>query len=170
MSLDATVVFHGPGGRRELPIDELYCADGIHNKTIRGEVLASVRVPPVPAGHRGAYGKLRERGSIDFPLLGIAARLDLGEGGEVRAAALCAVALQARPVRLRKAIQPLLGLRTGTEGFRDALEDVAELARKQCRPLANVPGDAEYRHEMVPVYVRRTVLAAVEGNGPVHHV
>jgi hypothetical protein len=30
-----------------------------------------------PAGHRGAYGKLRERGSIDFPLLGVAVRLEL---------------------------------------------------------------------------------------------
>jgi 4-hydroxybenzoyl-CoA reductase subunit beta len=170
MSLDATLVFVGPAGRRELPIDALYTADGIHNKSVRGEILTSVRVPPVASGHRGAYGKLRERGSIDFPLLGIAARLDLSEAGEVRAGALCAVALQARPVRLRKAIQPVLGVRVGTDAFREALGDVAELAHKQCRPLANVPGDPEYRHAMVPVYVRRTLQAAADGTGPVHHV
>ncbi|HEX6883275.1 MAG TPA: FAD binding domain-containing protein [Planctomycetota bacterium] len=170
MSLDARLVLHGPAGRQELPIEELYTADGIHNKRVRGAILAEVRVPPVPEGHRGAYGKLRERGSIDFPLLGIAARLDLSPAGEVRAAALCAVALQARPLRLRKAVQPLLGQRTGTPGLAAAIDAAAELAHKQCHPLDNVPGEAEYRREMVPVYVRRTLRAALDGSGPVHHV
>jgi len=170
MSLDARLVLHGPAGHQELAIDELYTPDGIHNKSVRGAILAEVRVPPVPEGHRGAYGKLRERGSIDFPLLGIAARLDLSPAGEVRAAALCAVALQARPLRLRKAVQPLLGQRAGSAGLEAALEEAAELARKQCHPLDNVPGDAEYRREMVPVYVRRTLRAALDGTGPVHHV
>jgi 4-hydroxybenzoyl-CoA reductase subunit beta len=170
MSLDATLVFHGPRGRRELPIDELYVADGIHNKSVRGEILVEVRVPPVPPGHRGAYGKLRDRGSIDFPLLGVAARLDLTPELEVRSAALCAVALQARPLRLGKAIRPLLGARVGTDGFQAACLEAGELARRQCHPLANVPGDPEYRRHMVPVYVRRTLLAAAEGSGPVHHL
>ncbi len=170
MSLDAELVFQGAAGRRALPIDELYSADGIHNKNSRDEILVEVHVPRVPSGHRGAYGKLRERGSIDFPLLGLAARLDLSETGEVHAAALCAVALQARPLRLEKAIRPLLGTRPGTAGFQDALEAAGELARKQCHPLENIPGDPDYRREMVPVYVRRTLAAALEGTGPVQHL
>jgi hypothetical protein len=36
--------------------------------------------------------------------------------------------------------------------------------------MDNVPGVAEYRREMVPVYVRRTLRAAARGAGPVHHV
>jgi 4-hydroxybenzoyl-CoA reductase subunit beta len=168
MSLGARLAFAGPDGRRDLPVDELYTSDGIHNKTVRGEVLVAVRVPPVPAGHRGAYGKLRERGSIDFPLFGVAARVDLSAGGEVVHAALCAVALQARPLHLRRAAAPLLGLRTGTPALAEAVRAAGELAAKQCHPLENVPGDAQYRREMVPVYVRRTLLAALEGGGPVH--
>ena len=46
-------------------------------------------------------------------------------------------------------------------------EHAAALAHKQCHPLPNVPGDHEYRREMVPVLVRRTVRAAVGGDGPV---
>jgi 4-hydroxybenzoyl-CoA reductase subunit beta len=170
MSLDGVCVFHGPRGRREIPIDALYTSDGIHNKNVRGEILVEVRVPPVPGGHRGAYGKLRERGSIDFPLLGVAARVDLDGSGAVGAAALCAVALQARPLRLAKAAQALVGTRPGTDGFRSALGEAGALAEKQCRPLENIPGDPEYRHAMVPVYVRRTVQAAVDRSGPVHHI
>ena len=170
MSLDGTLVFHGPRGRRELAVEALYTSDGIHNKTVRGEILVEVRVPPVPDGHRGAYGKLRERGSIDFPQLGVAARLDLGEDGAVRRAELCAVALQAKPVRLVRAARVLAGKRPGTEEFRDALDEAGALAEKQVRPLANIPGDPEYRHAMVPVYVRRTLQAAADGTGPVHHL
>jgi uncharacterized damage-inducible protein DinB len=32
------------------------------------------------------------------------------------------------------------------------------------------PSDADYRREMVPVYVRRTLQAAARREGPVHHV
>ena len=51
-------------------------------------------------GHRGAYGKLRERGSIDFPLLGVAARIDLDAEGVIERAELVLTALAARPRRV----------------------------------------------------------------------
>ena len=170
MSLGATLVFHGPEGRREVLIDDLWQADGIYNKKVRGEILCEVRVPRQSPGHRGAYGKLRERGSIDFPLFGVAVRLDLDGDGAVEDADLCTVALQARPVRVRKAAELLRGTKPGTDAFDSAVLRAAERAEKQCRPLDNVPGDAEYRHAMVPVYTRRTIHAAAQGNGPVHHI
>jgi 4-hydroxybenzoyl-CoA reductase subunit beta len=170
LTLEAELVFLGPAGRRTLALDALYDSDGIYNKTVKGELLLEVRVPRPGPHHRGAYGKLRERGSIDFPLFGVAARLDLGPDGAVARAELAAVALQGRPLRLRKATPPLVGQRPGTPAFVAAVDAAAELARKQCHPLANIPGDPEYRREMVPVYVRRTLLAAAEGAGPVHHL
>lgn len=172
MTLGARLVFHGAAGRRELAIDELWQADGIYNKTVKGEILAEIRVPPQAPGHRGAYGKLRDRGSIDFPLLGLAVRLDLGGDGAVEDADLCAVALQARPVRVRKVAELLRGTVPGAAGggFDEAVEACARQAEKQCKPLPNVPGDHEYRHAMVPVYARRTLQAAARGTGPVHHL
>jgi len=170
LTLDAELVFHGPSGRRVVAIDALYDHDGIYNKTVKGELLVAVRLAPTPAGHHGAYGKLRERGSIDFPLLGVAVRLDLGPDGAVARAELAAVALQARPLRLRKAAAVLSGTRPGTPAFAAAAAEAGELAHRQCHPLANIPGDPEYRREMVPVYVRRTLLAAAQGTGPVHHL
>lgn len=170
MTLGATLVFHGPSGQRELPVDELFTSDGIYNKRVRGEILAEVRIPLPHAGHRGAYGKLRDRGSIDFPLLGVAVRLDVAQDGTIAEADLCAVALQARPVRLKKAAARLRGESTGGPDFGTAVHEAGALAGKQCRPLDNIPGDADYRQAMVPVYVRRTVQAAVDGTGPVHHL
>jgi len=169
LTLDARLCFVGAEGSREIGIDELFLADGIYNKRSRGEILTEVRIPARVQGHRGAYGKLRARGSIDFPLLGIACRLEL-EDERISSARLAAVALQARPIELPRAAAPLAGVRIDTPAFEDALGETSRTAYRQCHPLENVPGDAEWRREMVPVYVRRTVLAAVRGTGPVHHI
>jgi len=172
MTLGALLVIEGPRGRRTVPIDDFWVADGIFNKRLeRSEVLVEIRLPPTGAGHRGAYGKLRDRGSIDFPLLGVAVRLELDEAGRVADADVVLTALQARPVRIQRAAELLRGATPESgPGFAAAVDAVAARAHKQCHPMPNIPGDHEYRREMVPVYVRRTLLAAAARGGPVHHV
>jgi len=171
MSLGAVLELASPEGAREVPIDEFYVADGIMNRDVRpGELLVAIRIPAPTSGHMSAYGKLRTRGSIDFPLLGVACSLDLDEAGVITAADLVVTALQARPARARKAAALLVGTEPASEGFDEVVAEVAAAAYKQCHPLANIPGDPEYRREMVPVYVQRTLRAALEGAGPVHHI
>lgn len=171
MSLDARLIFVGPDGRRELAIDELWLSDGIYNKKSKNEILVEVRIPKTGSGHRGAYGKLRDRGSIDFPLFGVAVRLELNQDGEtIDHAAVCTVALQAKPGRLRQAAELLKGLKLGTTELEAAIEAVAARAHKSNRPMPNIPGDSDYRHAMVPVYVKRTLRAALAQKGPVHHI
>jgi 4-hydroxybenzoyl-CoA reductase subunit beta len=169
MTLSALLVIEGPAGRRSLPVDEFWVSDGIWNKKLEpGEILTEVRIPAPAAGHRGAYGKLRERGSIDFPLLGVAVRLDVDGAGRIADADIVVTALAARPLRIAKARALLAGRSVGEAEGAAAFEAVAAQATGQCHPLANIPGDEDYRQEMVPVYVRRTLRAAADGTGPVH--
>jgi 4-hydroxybenzoyl-CoA reductase subunit beta len=169
MSLGATVTLEGPSGSRTLPLEGLLSTDGVKpHKITPGEVLTRVLVPPTPPGHRGAYGKLRERGAIDFPLLGVAVRLDLDASGLVAHGDVVVTALAARPKRVTGAGELLRGRAPTGSAFAAAVARVAELAARQCKALANVPGDHAWRSEMVPVMVRRTLLAAAEGKGPVH--
>jgi 4-hydroxybenzoyl-CoA reductase subunit beta len=171
MTLDALLEIEGPRGCREVPVADFWVPDGTHpHRLVAGEILVSIRVPATPPGHRGAYGKLRERGSIDFPLLGVAARLDLGGEGRVERADLVLTALAARPRRVAAAASGLAGQRHGSRQFDEGVREVAEAAGRQCRALSNVPGDTAWRQEMIPVYVRRTLHAAANGTGPVHHV
>jgi 4-hydroxybenzoyl-CoA reductase subunit beta len=171
MTLAATLEIENLDGRRTLPIDDFFIADGIQNKKLdASEILVEIRLPPTSRGHRGAYGKLRDRGSIDFPLLGVAVRLDVDAAGSIADADVVLTALQARPLRVKRARELLLGARADSAVFDAAAERVAEQARKQCHPMANIPGDADYRREMIPVYVRRTLSAAARGTGPVHAV
>jgi 4-hydroxybenzoyl-CoA reductase subunit beta len=169
--LGAELEFAGPAGTRRLPIQELWRADGIHNKkTEAGELLVAAHLPPQPAGRRSAYGKLRDRGSIDYPLFGVAVRFDRGADGRFTDAQGAVVALAARPLELKGLAELFVGLSPEDPSFDSAVEAAAQAAHKQCHPLANIPGDAAYRRRMVPVYVKRTLRAAARGEGPVHHV
>jgi 4-hydroxybenzoyl-CoA reductase subunit beta len=169
MTLGAELVIVGPQGRRVVSINDFWLADGAANKKLEsGEILVEIRLPPTKAGQRGAYGKLRMRDSIDFPLLSVAARVDLDPAGTVSHADLVIGALQARPVRIKKLDTVLRDIDTGSEAWKSALHQAADLAYKQCHPMPNIPGDQEWRREMVPVYVRHTLEAAVRGGGPIH--
>jgi len=171
LTLGAGLRIEGPGGGRSVALDDFFVSDGIQNTRLgAGEILVSVRVPATAPGHRGAYGKLRERGSIDFPQLGVAVRLDLDPDGRVADADVVLTALAARPRRLNGAAALLRGAASQGPEIQAAARVVADLAGRQCRTLPNIPGDHEWRGEMVRVYTRRTLLAAAEGGGPIHHV
>ena len=171
MTLGASLEIASRRGRRRVPIDQFWTSDGIRNHKLAGdEILVCVRIPRTPTGHRGAYGKLRDRGAIDYPLLGVAVRLDLDDDGAVQYADLVLTALAATPRRMASAGERLQGSRPGTRDFAAHVDEVADRAFRQFHPLENIPGDAGWRREMVRVYVRRTFEAAASGSGPVQHV
>ncbi len=154
MTLDAVTVLVGPAGRREIPVRDFFVADGIAN-TVRepGEIVTEVRIPLASAKKRAGYAKLRQRRSIDFPLLTVAVAADMDGDGIVHAITGVVTALGARP-------RVLTGWQEIADGH--ALDDdvVTELARRaleQCHPLENIIVDPEWRHAMVPVYVRRAL-------------
>lgn len=69
--LEAAVEILGPNGARRIPLVDLYREDGADYLTLdRTEMVISVHVPPF-AG-LSAYGKIRIRGALDFPLAGVA--------------------------------------------------------------------------------------------------
>ena len=73
-----------------------YNDDGIDYLRKRpDELLAEIHLPPV-GRLRAVYKKLRRRGAFDFPVLGVAARLDEAEDGNVRRRAWCWAASRPR--------------------------------------------------------------------------
>lgn len=158
MTLGAELDLVSPAGERSLRVADFFVADGQWNTVRRPrELLRRVRLPLPPPGLRTSYQKLRQRGAIDFPLLcvALAAQLEPDET-TVRGLALVVSALGARP-RAVTGLERLAG-----RPLAEAAETLAELAFKQCHPLENLIVDAEWRHAMVPVYVRRA-LAEIGG-------
>ena len=160
ISLGAEVEIANAAGRRWLPVEEFFVPDGVHNNVLEsGDLVTRIRVPAAARGMAVGYQKLRPRGAIDFPMLSVAfaARMD---GATCASARLVVSALAAKP-RLVNGLDALVLGRTLDD---DAIEAIAQSAYKQCRPQTNVPYDADYRHEMVPVFVKRAVREALGGS------
>ncbi|MDQ2964498.1 MAG: FAD binding domain-containing protein, partial [Chloroflexota bacterium] len=85
LALGACVRIANATGERIMPLAELYREDGIRSMTIgRDDIVTEIVLPPAD-GWRSTYLKLRDRGSFDFPIVGLAAAVRL-EGGIVREA------------------------------------------------------------------------------------
>ena len=154
MTLGAVAEVRGPGGSRELPVSDFFVADGIWNRQLeRDEVVTRVRIPAPAPGLRTAYAKLRQRGSVDFPLLTVAVAGELEPDGRVRSLRGVVTALGSRPRELTGWSDLAEGETLGDE----LVEALAERAHRQCHPLENIIVDTDWRRAMVPVYVRRAL-------------
>lgn len=155
MTLDAEAILVGPDGRREVPIRDFFVADGIVNtRRAPDEILTEVRVPLAMASRRQAYTKLRQRKSIDFPLLTVALSAEVDGEGRVQTLEGVVTGLGSRPRLLAKWGEVAEGRRLDDE---EVIEELAARAHKQCHPLENIIVDPEWRRAMVPVYIRRAL-------------
>ncbi len=159
LCLNAELEFAGPNGFRRLPLRDFYTGEGDrHIKLGKDELLIRVLLPETSAGYRGAYRKLRVRGSIDYPLAGVAVALKLRNGGEVTVedARVAITAVNPAPILVEAAAHALIGRRADEH----TATVVGELAAGVARPLTTSALTPEYRREMVRVFARRAVLAA----------
>jgi CO/xanthine dehydrogenase FAD-binding subunit len=106
------------------------------------------------------YRKLRIRGSIDYPLAGVAIALK-SENGHVRDGRLAITAVNPAPILVKGASQMLEG-RPVDDTLAEALGD---LAAKTAKPLTTSALTPEYRREIIRVFTKRAVLQAA-GNLP----
>jgi len=154
MTLGAVALLEGPDGRRELPVRDFFVADGVENTQRRpDELVTAIRVPLDAAKRKMAYAKLRQRASIDFPLLTVAVSAEVDPDGVVRDIHGVVTGLGSRPRELTGWEDIAVERRLDDE----VLEALAERAHKQCHPLENIIVDTEWRRAMVPVYVRRAL-------------
>jgi len=152
MTLGAAAELASPRGTRTVPVAEFFVADGIHNTVRAGdEVVTALRIPLPSASTRAGFEKLRQRGSIDFPLLNAAVAVDLRHDGVVGAARVVVSALGSRP----RFVAGLDKLAAGERLTPELIDAIAQRAFEQSHPLENITVDTEWRRAMVPVLVKR---------------
>lgn len=155
IALDGTVTLVGPDVTRELPVADLYRDDGIDYMAKQpSEVLTELRLRAAP-DVRTAYVKLRRRGSIDFPIAGVAIALQL-DGDAVSRCRIVLSGVASHPLEAIAAGDFLAGKRLDTETIREA----AELAAKPAKPLDNADLSHAWRKKMVRVIVERAIEEA----------
>lgn len=151
LALRARLRLRGPDGERVVPIEEFFT--GFYETALgSGEVLTAIDVPAMPAGARWRYLKWTPRAQEDKALVGLAAMLVVRDG-RCAAARLALGGVAASPVVLRAAERALEGRPLDAA----AATAAADAAAAEVEPMADLQGTAEYRRDMLRVWVRRVV-------------
>ena len=140
-------------GERMVDAAGLYNNDGIDYLHKRpDELLTEIHLPPL-GGWRATYKKLRRRGAFDFPVLGVAARLDMAEDGTVKLAKLVLGGIAPAPLEVQDAGAALIGGPLDEERMQAA----AEACYLKARPLDNTDFVMNWRKQMARPYVLRAL-------------
>jgi 4-hydroxybenzoyl-CoA reductase subunit beta len=121
----------------------------------RHEMVTRVFLPQSSSGWKGSYMKLRLRGSIDYPLAGVAVALKQNGAG-IEAARMAITAVNPAPLLVSGVEHALLGKKVDEH----TATVVAELAGKTAKPLTTSALTPEYRREIVKVYAKRALMKA----------
>jgi 4-hydroxybenzoyl-CoA reductase subunit beta len=152
IALDASVRLVSGRGNRSMRVEDLYNNDGIAYQTKSAdEIVVELVVPPFDG--ESTYRKLRRRGSIDFPLVSVAATARFDDDDACIAARIVIGAVASAPIRAVEAERFLVGKRLNDE----TIEEAAQLASQPVRPQDNTDTGSRYRKWMTPVYVSRAL-------------
>jgi len=156
LCLSAEMEIVGPNSLRRTPLSEFYVNDGIVRLHLaKNEIVTRIHLPQSSAGWRGSYQKLRVRGSIDYPLAGVAVALQMNSG-RVEDARVAITAVNPAPHLLKDVDAHLIGVAPTEE----IAERIGEMAARTAKPLTTSVLTPEYRREMVRVFAKRAVMQA----------
>jgi carbon-monoxide dehydrogenase medium subunit len=148
------IIAASTAGTRTIPVGEFFL-DMLTTALRPGEILSQVRVAPLAPRTGTAYEKLHQPAS-GFAIVGIAARLKLGNGETIEDAAIGVTGLGPKAFRAAAVENSLRGKKASEKLFAEAARHAAE----GIEPLSDLHASADYRREMAAVYARRALKRA----------
>ena len=158
LCLDAEIEIASAAGVRRVSLNDFYTGLGDNYRRLQAnELVTRVFLPASAADYRGVYRKLRVRGSIDYPLAGVAVVMKRSNG-HVADARIGITAVNPAPLLVKGASELLAG-----KVVDYALAEAAgDLAARISKPLTTSALTPEYRREMIRVFTKRAVMAAAQ--------
>lgn len=154
MAVGARLVVVGPGGSREIAVEEFF-EDVRLTVLSAGEIVVAVVVPARQAGEGAHYETFGMRAAAFITVAGVAAAVHL-DGDTCSRARVVLSAVAPTPMLVPAAGAALVGGGLDDE----AIERAAAAARQASLPISDIRGSAEHRRELVEVLTRRAVHAA----------
>lgn len=156
LCLHAEIEIASASGTRRLPLRDFYTGLGDTYRRLQpDELLTRVILSSSAADYIGVYRKLRVRGSIDYPLAGVAVVMKRSNG-HVADARIGITAVNPAPMLVKRAAELLIGKVVDEELAAAAGDETARISK----PLTTSALTPEYRREMIRVFTKRAVLAA----------
>ena len=146
LTLDARLRLVSAGSERLVSLPEFFVNDGqIRNRMEPGEILSEVLIPGRMRNYQGAYEKYRIRGSVDYPLAGVAMAMK-GSNGTAEDLRIALTAVNPLPVLLK---EPFSLLKNA--------EELQKLAQRTAKPLKTSASTMEYRRHMIGILLKRAL-------------
>jgi carbon-monoxide dehydrogenase medium subunit len=161
IALGAHIAVAGPAGERTIPVENLFA--GYFETVLAKNELITALIVPAQGARRAAYLKCTTRAVHDWPALGVAVSID-GDASAVRAARIVISAATEKPIRLPGAEAALQGGRIDET----LLHRAGDAAAAEAETISDGQGSAAYKRQLVRVYVRRALAAALELNRASH--
>jgi aerobic carbon-monoxide dehydrogenase medium subunit len=148
LSLGGSVVAQGPRGRREIRLDE-FVTGPFQNVLEHDEIAVEAVVPPARGVRAGGYLKL-ERRVGDFATVGVAVSIETARAEVVRAG-IALTGVGGSTIGATEAAAVL----TGGPLTDASIAEAADLAAQAAQPRTDHRGSAEYKRQLVRVFVTR---------------
>jgi carbon-monoxide dehydrogenase medium subunit len=142
-------------GTRTVGLDGFYV--GFLEVALREDEVVTEVLVPERSGWRDHYSRFTPGSEDDYPTVGVAVSLRLGDGELIEDAEIALGGVAPRPMLAAEAARSLIG----TTGTGAELERAAGIAAASCEPGDDARGSADYKRKMVGVWVRRTVQACL---------
>jgi aerobic carbon-monoxide dehydrogenase medium subunit len=154
VALGAELTIVSATGQRRLAVEDMF--SGYYETVLeKNELIAEVHIPS-QGSKRGWYSKVTTGSVDDWPALGVAVLLD-AMGDEIRSVRIVASAATDKATRLKSAEDVL----TGKSLSEKLLAEAADAPLRDCDLIADVRGSVPYKRELMRVYLRRTIRAAL---------
>ena len=156
----AVCALAGPGGRREVPVEEICTGPG---QTILadGEFVVLILLPARGSRSGDAYLRFIPRTEMDIAVVGVGVSLSLDRDGQCSAARVAVGAVAPTALLVPAAAEALVG---GTIDDA-AIDAMAAAVRAVCRPIDDKRGTVAYRIEVAGVLAERACRIALDRAG-----
>jgi xanthine dehydrogenase small subunit len=161
LALDAELELRSAGGSRFVGVDHFFLG---YRKTALspGEILASISIPPIPAGARASAYKVSKRRELDISAVAAAFFVELGPAGEVTTIRAGYGGVAATPARARHFEAAL----EGKPWNRSSVEAAILTLHDDFTPLDDHRGSAWYRRTVAANLARGFFLETEEDDHP----
>ena len=163
LALEASVTIASKKGERVVPLTEFFVSVGETVLDPSREVLTQIRFQGLQPDQGGCTLRLSKRRALTLPILVVAAVVTVDSTARVfKKAAIALGPVAPTPFRARESEAGLKGAPLS----REAIQKAAGLAVQDCLPRDSLlRGSCNYRQEMIPVFIRRSVQRALEQAG-----
>ncbi len=148
--LDASLRLQRPGGRREIPLAELFTGPKATCME-PGEILTEILIPTPSAETKAVFLK-KGRVKMDIAVASLAVLLEM-DGKTCKKARVAAGSVAPVPLHLKEVEAHL----EGKQLTKDVVEEARKLAEKGVSPITDIRSTAEYRRHIVGVFLKRGI-------------